>query len=76
MTRKKEDINDYCTAHEAAQILSLKHGRPVRPDYISKMAKSRQHSIRTARFRDRLMYHRGDIAACVIGQRKAVRPSA
>lgn len=69
MVRKKEDINDYCTAHEAAQILSLKHGRPIRPDYISKMAKSTRHVIRTARFRDRQMYHRADIEACTIGQK-------
>ncbi len=69
--RKKEDIGEYCTAHEAAQILTLKHGRPIRPDYISKMAKSRRHTIRTARFRDRLMYHREDIAACQIGTKRA-----
>lgn len=76
MTRKKEDITDYCTAHEAAQILSIKHGRPVRADYISKMAKSRRHSIRTARFRDRQMYHRGDIASCNLGTRSPKKQSA
>jgi len=67
MVRKKEDINDYCTAHDAAQILSAKRGSPVRPDYISKMAKSKKHTIRVARFRDRQMYHRADIEACTIG---------
>jgi hypothetical protein len=71
MVRKKEDVNDYCTAHDAAQILSLKHGRPIRPDYISKMAKStRKHRIRTTWFRDRQMYHKDDIAACSIGEQR------
>jgi hypothetical protein len=32
--KKKEDIHDYITAHDAVQILSLKCGRPIRPDYI------------------------------------------
>jgi hypothetical protein len=64
MPKKIENIADYVTAHEAAQILSLKHGRTIRPNYISKMAKSRKHSIRVARFRDRLMYHREDVQAC------------
>jgi hypothetical protein len=71
--KKEENINDYCTAHEAAEILAQKHGRPVRADYISKMAKSQKHRIRTRWFRDRQMYHREDIKACTLGsQRVAV----
>lgn len=65
-----EVSTDYISAHDAAQILSAKHHRPVRPDYISKMAASRKHSIRIARFRDRLMYHRADIEAATIRQRQ------
>ncbi len=68
MVKKIENIADYCTAHDAAQLLSLKHGRPIRPDYISKMARSEKHTIRVARFRDRQMYHREDITACTIGR--------
>jgi hypothetical protein len=71
VVRKKEDINDYVTAHDAAQILSLKHGRPIRPDYISKMAKSKKRSIRRARTGDRWLYHRDDIEAVTITQKKA-----
>lgn len=68
MKKKTEDISSYCIAREAAKILSDKYGRPVRPDYISKMAKSKKHRIRTIRKHEHLlMYHRGDIAACVIG---------
>ncbi|GHO99530.1 hypothetical protein KSF_095780 [Reticulibacter mediterranei] len=71
--KKKEDINNYCIAQEAAQILSNKLGRPVRPDYISKMSKSKKHHIRTIRKHSRLMmYHRGDVAACVLGSQVAV----
>jgi hypothetical protein len=69
--KKKEDINDYITAHDAAQILSLKSGRPIRADYISKMSRSRKHAIRTARYRDRILYHREDITACTITQKSA-----
>jgi hypothetical protein len=68
--KKEENINDYCTAHEAAEILAQKHGRPVRADYISKMAKSQKHRIRTMWFRDRQMYHRRDVAACTLGSQK------
>jgi hypothetical protein len=34
------------------------------------MRHSRKHSIRTARIRDRLLYHKADIEACVIAQRQ------
>lgn len=71
MVKKKEDIADYQTAHDAATVLTQKHGRPVRPDYISKMAASKKHHIRTAWFGNRLMYHREDIAGCTIGSRRA-----
>jgi hypothetical protein len=71
VVRKKEDINDYVTAHDAAQILSLKMGRRVRPDYISKMAKSKKRSIRRVLMGDRWMYHRDDIEAATITQKKA-----
>ena len=67
--KKKEDINDYCSAHDAAQILSLKLQRPIRPDYISKLAKSKKRSIRAARFNDRILYNKEDIARCSITQK-------
>lgn len=64
--KKKEDVNDYCSAGDAAQILGLKHNRLVRPDYISKMARSKRHTIRCAYVGDRMLYHKEDIAACSI----------
>jgi hypothetical protein len=68
--KKKEDINEYCTAQDAAKILSEKHGRPIRPDYVRKMRRSKRHAIRSVLVGDRWMYHRGDIAACSITQKR------
>jgi hypothetical protein len=69
--KKKEDIRDYISAHDAAQLLSIKHGRPIRPDYISKLAHSKRRRIRVCQIGDRLYYHRADIEATTIRERKA-----
>jgi hypothetical protein len=69
--KKKEDINDYCTAKDAAAILSQKHGRPIRPDYIGKMRRSKRHAIRSVLVGDRWMYHREDIAACTVTHKRS-----
>lgn len=69
--KKKEDIHDYCSAKDAASILSQKHGRPIRPDYISKMARSKRHAIRSVLVGDRILYHKTDIAGCSITQKSA-----
>lgn len=69
--KKKEDINDYCTAGEAAQILTAKLGRPIITNYIRKMSKSHKHSIRTAQFESVILYHKEDIARCTITQKSA-----
>jgi hypothetical protein len=61
--------HDYCAAGEAARILSTKLGRAIRPDYISKLAKSKKQSIRSARFNDRILYHKEDIANCTITEK-------
>jgi len=66
MAKKKDDIHDYCTAGEAAEMLSEKFGRVIRPDYISKMAKSRKRTIRRVKQGNRWAYHREDIAACTV----------
>lgn len=64
--KKKEDINDYITAYDAAAILTQKRGRVVRPDYLSKMVRMKKHHIRTIRKRDRQMYYRPDIEDCTL----------
>lgn len=37
MTKRKYDISEYCTAREAAHILTLKLGRQIRPGYIHRV---------------------------------------
>lgn len=64
-------LEDYVTAHDAAQILSLKHGRPIKPDYPCKMLKMKKYRIRVVRRHDMWLYHRADIQACHIGTRRA-----
>jgi len=66
MAKKKDDIRDYCTAGEAATILSEKLSRVIRPDYISKMAKAKKRTIRRVQMGNRSLYHREDIAACTV----------
>lgn len=68
--KKKEDIHDYCSAKDAAAILSKNHGRLIRPDYVRKMRKSKRHAIRSVLVGDRWMYHREDIAACSIKEKR------
>lgn len=72
MMKKKQDINDYCTAGSAAQILTEKLGRPIRPDYISKMSRGKKRAIRVVREGDRILYHRDDIAGCDVKQRQVL----
>jgi hypothetical protein len=70
--KKKEDINDYCSAKDAAQILSEKHGRIIKPDYVSKMLKCKRYTIRSVPFGKRhRLYHKGDLAACTIKQKRS-----
>lgn len=68
---RKEAIAEYISAHDAAQLLSLKHGRPIRPGYISKMLHMKKHKIRAEKRHDILLYHRQDILDCTIGTRVA-----
>jgi hypothetical protein len=71
--KKKEDIADYCTAGEAAQILTDKLGRPIITNYIRKMSKSRKHSIRTAQINSIILYHRVDVTNCTITQKSPMK---
>jgi hypothetical protein len=69
--KKKDDIHDFCTAADAAQILSEKLGRRIQPNYISRMSKSKKRSIRVVKFGNIWMYNRLDIAACTITQKRS-----
>jgi hypothetical protein len=70
MTRKIIALADYVSAHDAAQILSLKHARPIQPKYIRTLAKSKRQPIRYQRLSNRLLYLRADIEQCVVKQKQ------
>lgn len=76
MVKKITALDDYITAHDAAQILSVKHGRPISPKYIRLLAKSKKQPVRTQAKGDRLLYNRGDIEKVVIKQKKKIDISA
>lgn len=72
MSKKIIALTDFVTAHDAAKILSLKHGRPIMPDYI--------HKIRHVRFvklnQTTKLYHKDDILACNVKQKSVIpRPT-
>jgi hypothetical protein len=68
MTKKKIDISEYCTAREAAQILTHKLGRPVRPDYIHRVQGVGSIPVnKTTR-----LYLRADVLNASVRQRQIV----
>lgn len=73
MTRKIVALADYISAHDAAQMLSLKMGRPVQPKYIRTLAKSKRQPVRTQRFSNRLLYFRADIEQASVKQKPTIK---
>lgn len=67
MTKKIDRLEDYITARHAAHLLSLKHGRPIRPGYV--------HKLKDVRFvkldATTKLYHKDDIQQVTIRQRGA-----
>jgi hypothetical protein len=65
MTKKITPLDDYITAAHAAAILSLKHGRVIRPGYV--------HKLKSVRFVKQdatsKLYHKDDIEAVFIKKR-------
>ncbi len=70
MVKKITSLTDYISAHDAAQILSKKHGRPISPKYMRLLAKSKGQPIRTEWLGNRLMYNRIDIQNVTIRKRE------
>lgn len=69
MVKKIIALADYITAHDAAQLLSSKHGRPISPKYIRLLAKRVKHPVRTQQKGDRLLYSREDLEQVIIKQK-------
>ena len=65
MTRKIDRLEDYITARHSAQILSVKHGRLIKPSYIHKLKCVRSVKLDATS----KLYHKGDIEKVVIKQK-------
>lgn len=65
MTKKKRDIAAYCTAREAADILTAKLGRPVRTDYMHRVRGIASVPVN----KTTKLYLRSDVEKAVIRQR-------
>jgi hypothetical protein len=70
MTKKIIPLNSYIGASEAANLLSLKMGRWINPEYLTKLAKSKKQPIRTQQVSNRLLYNREDLEKVVIKQKR------
>jgi len=69
MPKKIQALADWLSAHDSAQLLSLKYERPISPKYIRTLSKRKSNPVRTQQMSNRLLYHRDDILACVIRQK-------
>jgi hypothetical protein len=56
-TTPQDYIKNYATAHEAAQLLSISHNRPIRVDYIKKL----RNKVRNVKVGKYYLYHKGDL---------------
>ena len=75
MVKKIQALADWLSAHDAAQLLSLNHERPISPKYIRSLAKRKKNPVRTQTMSSRLLYNKDDILDCTIKQ-KAKRRDA
>lgn len=70
MVKKIIALNEYISAHDAAQLLSAKHGRPISAKYIRSLSKRAKNPVRTQEMSNRLLYNRDDILACTVRSKK------
>jgi hypothetical protein len=70
MPVKIQALADWISAHDAAQLLSLKHGRPIDPKYIRRLSKRTKDPVRTKEMSNRLLYSREDLEQVTIRQRE------
>lgn len=71
MAKKIQALADWLSAHDAAQVLSLNHDRPISPKYIRSLAKRKKQPIRTQQMSNRLLYNRDDLEKITIRQKQA-----
>lgn len=70
MPKKIIALTDYISAHDAALLLTQKMGRPISNKYVRKLAERKREPVRTQPMGNRLLYHREDIEACTIRQKR------
>ena len=73
MVKKIVALTDWLNAHDAAQLLSLKHERPISARYIRSLSKRAKNPVRTMPNSNRLLYNREDLEKVIIKQKKATR---
>ena len=70
MVKKIQALADWISAHDAAQVLSLKHDRPISAKYIRRLSKRSKNPVRTMPSSNRLLYNRDDILNCDIREKQ------
>ena len=70
MPKKIIPLADWISAHDAAQLLSLNMGRPVPSRYVVKLSRRKRNPVRTQEMGNRLLYHKADIEAATIRQKR------
>ena len=70
MVKKIVALADWISAHDAAQLLSLKYERPIPAKYIRSLSKRAKNPVRTQEMSNRLLYSRDDIMAATIRQKR------
>jgi hypothetical protein len=66
MPKKIVALADWLSAHDSAQLLSLKHSRPISAKYIRRLSKRKKNPVRTQPSSNRLLYNREDLEQVVI----------
>jgi len=69
MPKKIQALADWLSAHDSAQLLSLKYERPISAKYIRRLSKRKRNPVRTQEMSNRLLYNRDDILASVVKQK-------
>lgn len=70
MVKKIQALADWLSAHDSAQVLSLKHDRPIDPKYIRSLSKRKKNPVRTQPSSNRLLYNREDLEKVVIKKKR------
>jgi len=70
MPKKIQALADWLSAHDSAQLLSLKHERPIDPKYIRRLSKRTRNPVRTQEMSNRLLYNREDLEKVAIKKKQ------